>query len=94
MADPPDAAGPPHTSPAATAVRADVLRALDSALAGLPEDFRTAFVLAEIEELPLREIARIEGVAEGTVKSRVHRARQALRASLGGAFHELTNPLP
>jgi RNA polymerase sigma-70 factor (ECF subfamily) len=39
-------------------------------------------VLYDIEGLAYGEIARILGVAEGTVKSRIHRARQALRGEL------------
>jgi RNA polymerase sigma-70 factor (ECF subfamily) len=55
---------------------------LDRALAALPVAQRTAFVLAEIEELPYDEIARIEGTRLGTVKSRVHRAKTKLRSLL------------
>ncbi|MBC8114388.1 MAG: RNA polymerase subunit sigma-24, partial [Candidatus Saccharimonas sp.] len=43
---------------------------------------RTAFVLAEIQEIPLAEIAVIEGVPLGTVKSRVSRAKERLRQML------------
>ena len=55
---------------------------LDRALAALPVAQRTAFVLAEIEELPYDEIARIEGTRLGTVKLRVHRAKTKLRSLL------------
>jgi RNA polymerase sigma-70 factor, ECF subfamily len=55
---------------------------LDDALDKLPLEQRTAFVLAEIQELPLAEIAVIEGVPLGTVKSRVSRAKERLRQSL------------
>ena len=39
-------------------------------------------ILYDIEGLPYAEIAKVLGVAEGTVKSRIHRARQALRQEL------------
>jgi DNA-directed RNA polymerase specialized sigma24 family protein len=39
-------------------------------------------VLFTFEELPIEEIAKITGVDPGAVKSRLHRARQALRAAL------------
>ena len=55
---------------------------LDAALAALPFEQRTAFVLAEIQELNFEEIAKIEGVGVGTVKSRLGRAREKLRAHL------------
>jgi RNA polymerase sigma-70 factor (ECF subfamily) len=53
---------------------------LDAALAALPLEQKTAFVLAEIQGLSYEEIAAIEGVSLGTVKSRVSRARDRLRA--------------
>lgn len=55
---------------------------LDRALAALPVEQRSAFVLAEIEELPYAEIARIENTSLGTVKSRIHRAKQRLQSLL------------
>ena len=55
-----------------------VRRALD----GLKPALRLPVVLYDIEGLPYGEIAAVLGVAEGTVKSRIHRARQALRAEL------------
>ena len=55
---------------------------LDAALDLLPLEQRTAFVLAEIQELPYAEIALIEKVELGTVKSRVSRAKQRLREVL------------
>jgi RNA polymerase sigma-70 factor (ECF subfamily) len=55
---------------------------LDRALAALPVEQRTAFILAEIEELPYAEIARIEQTSLGTVKSRIHRAKQRLQSLL------------
>ena len=57
-------------------------RLLDRAVAELPEHQRSAWVLSELEGLTQAEIANIEGVPEGTVKSRVSRAKEALRKSL------------
>jgi RNA polymerase sigma-70 factor (ECF subfamily) len=56
---------------------------LERALALLPEGCRTAFVLHDIEGLEHREVAEALGVAEGTSKSQVHKARLRLRAILG-----------
>jgi RNA polymerase sigma-70 factor, ECF subfamily len=53
-----------------------------SALEDLPFDQRTAIVLREIDGLSYDEIAFSLGVAVGTVKSRLTRARQALRSEL------------
>jgi RNA polymerase sigma-70 factor (ECF subfamily) len=55
---------------------------LNHALEGLPFDQRTAIVLREIDGLSYDEIAYSLGVAVGTVKSRLTRARQALRLEL------------
>lgn len=57
---------------------------VEEALAGLPQDQRTALVLREINDLPYEEIADVTGVAIGTVKSRIARARAALVEALTG----------
>src|SRR5439155_14481001 len=58
---------------------------LERALDRLPFDQRTAIVLREIDGLSYEEIAYSLGVAIGTVKSRLTRARKALRQDLGEA---------
>ncbi|MEX2530515.1 MAG: RNA polymerase sigma factor [Gemmatimonadota bacterium] len=55
---------------------------LERALAGLPDGARTAFVLHEVEGMKCREVAEIQGVAVGTVKAQLHRARRLLRERL------------
>ncbi|MDZ4684229.1 MAG: sigma-70 family RNA polymerase sigma factor [Planctomycetaceae bacterium] len=66
-------------APDETLADSEVWNRLDRALEQLPLEQRTAFVLAEIQELPHSEIAEIEGVEVGTVKSRVSRAKARLR---------------
>jgi RNA polymerase sigma-70 factor (ECF subfamily) len=56
---------------------------LERAIAQLPEGSRAAFVLHDVEGLEHREVAEVLGVAEGTSKSQVHKARLRLRALLG-----------
>jgi len=63
-------------------VSRELSQQLDRALAELPIKQRSAFMLAEIEELPYAEIARIEKTSLGTVKSRIHRAKQRLQSLL------------
>jgi len=55
-----------------------------AALALVPEEFRAALVLADVEDLPYEEISAILEVPVGTVKSRVHRGRVALARAMGG----------
>jgi len=52
------------------------------ALEGLPEEYRTAVVLSDIEGLPYAEIAEMVGVPVGTVKSRLFRGRRRLQEVL------------
>ena len=56
----------------------EVLRAID----GLPDEFREAVTLSDVEGLSYAEIGEIAGVPVGTVKSRLFRARQALQKRL------------
>lgn len=72
------------------AARADELidrRVLaDKARAGierLPELYREAFVLRDLEEMPTAEVAEVLGLEPATVRQRVHRARLMLRGYLG-----------
>ena len=55
---------------------------VERALAGLPEVFRSAVVLRDVEEMTYDEIARVLEVPIGTVMSRIHRGRALLRAAL------------
>lgn len=58
--------------------RALVRQAIDQ----LPEAYRTVLMLRDIEEMDTEETARLLGVNSGVVKTRLHRARQALRTLL------------
>ncbi len=56
---------------------------LESAIRGLPAGARTIFVLHDIEGYRHRDIAELTGLAEGTSKTQLHRARRLLRKVLG-----------
>jgi RNA polymerase sigma-70 factor, ECF subfamily len=55
---------------------------LERAIAALPDGYRAAFLLHDVEGFEHREVAKILGVSEGTSKSQVHKARMKLRAML------------
>jgi RNA polymerase sigma-70 factor (ECF subfamily) len=57
---------------------------LTSALSRLPDAFRSAVVLRDVEDFSYDEIARILGIPIGTVMSRIHRGRALLRQTLAG----------
>ena len=61
---------------------------IDQAIRSLPEKYRTAFILRDVEELPYNEVAKILDVPLGTVKSRVNRARLVLRDKLQPRMEE------
>jgi RNA polymerase sigma-70 factor (ECF subfamily) len=56
---------------------------LDRAIGRLPDGCREAFVLHDVEGFDHKEVGRLLGIAEGTSKSQVFKARMKLRAMLG-----------
>ncbi len=64
---------------------AEILR---PALLSLPFPMREAFLLSALQELPIEEIAALQGVPIGTVKSRLHHARLKLRQRLSPTTEE------
>lgn len=68
----------PETQALKPLIEAEVGRALEA----LPEDFRLAVVLSDIEELSYKEIADAMGCPIGTVMSRLHRGRKLLQKTL------------
>jgi RNA polymerase sigma-70 factor (ECF subfamily) len=61
---------------------AQMEKLLQEAIATLDEDQRVVVVLRDVEDLSIEEICDITGLPDGTVKSRLHRARLALRKKL------------
>jgi RNA polymerase sigma-70 factor (ECF subfamily) len=76
-----------HTSDQGKSAEEEVLeniadKDVKDALAAMPEDFRMAVYLSDVEGFSYKEIAEITGVPTGTVMSRLHRGRKLLRESL------------
>ena len=74
----------PSADPERHILKAERSRALDDALGRIASDQRAAIVLYDVEGYDYAEIAEMTGVCLGTVKSRIHRGRLALRALLEG----------
>lgn len=68
------------TDPAQALCKQEFYQQLDRALNQLPLHQKRAFVLAEFQQLPYEEIAQIECISVGTVRSRIHRAKKSLRS--------------
>ncbi len=68
--------------PESAALRPVLEAEIRQALEELPEEFRLAVVLADVEEMSYREIADIMGCPIGTVMSRLHRGRRMLKSRL------------
>ena len=85
--DPPDLSAQPQEA----VERAETQRMVREALYALPDDYRQVLLLRETEQLSYAEIAEVTGLELGTVKSRISRARLALRNHLAasGNFFEL-----
>jgi RNA polymerase sigma-70 factor (ECF subfamily) len=68
--------------PESALARLETARMLDDALASLDEPAREVIVLRDVEGLTAPEVAHVLGISQEAVKSRLHRARAALRAAL------------
>lgn len=66
--------------------------ALASAIRALPADQREVLVLRDVEGLSAQEAAQVVGIEVGALKSRLHRARTAMREKLAGAMAAAPEP--
>lgn len=71
-----------HDAPEDTGRALEAHTDLERAMRRLPEEFRTVLLLAEVEGMPLEEVARVMSCPVGTVKSRIFRAKERLRGLL------------
>jgi RNA polymerase sigma-70 factor (ECF subfamily) len=63
-------------------LRKESSQILGDAIRSLPEKYRTAFIMKEVQELPYEAIAEVLKCSAGTIKSRLHRARELLQRKL------------
>jgi len=88
MIEQPDAA----PSPEARAEGNQLARVVEQALAGLSEDYREVILLRDVEGLSAPEAAAAIGISVDALKSRLHRAREALRTSLRPVLEDSAPP--
>ena len=69
-------------SPSSHAAASELARAIDNALASLPEEQRTAIILRRYDEMPYEDIAKVLETTVPAVKSLLFRARESLRVKL------------
>jgi RNA polymerase sigma-70 factor (ECF subfamily) len=89
-----DLPDPDSESPLDALLRQEAQATVARAIAELPPDFRIPLVLQEVGGLPLHDIALALDLKEATVKTRVHRARLALRKALSDDLPHRTAPPP
>ena len=73
----------PDHSPEAAAVSRSAVHRIHRMIDALPEELRQPLVLSSIEEMTSAQIAAALGIPEGTVRTRIHRARALLKQKLG-----------
>jgi RNA polymerase sigma-70 factor, ECF subfamily len=69
-------------SPRDEVLRKESGQILEDAIRSLPQKYRIAFIMKEVQELPYEEIAKVLNTSPGTIKSRLHRARELLQRKL------------
>src|ERR1700731_1021373 len=79
----------PGESPFEKFAHTEVRAAVEQALQKVPEPYRTALILRDLEEMSYEEIAEVLVISLGTVKSRITRGRDALRKRLAGYVREV-----
>jgi RNA polymerase sigma-70 factor, ECF subfamily len=69
--------------PERAAAHSQIRKMLEQAIDNLPGIFRIVFIMRDVEEFSIVDTAKLLGIREETVKTRLHRARRMLRENLG-----------
>jgi RNA polymerase sigma-70 factor (ECF subfamily) len=83
----------PGDSPFDKFARKEVRVAVEQGLREVPEPYRTALILRDLEEMSYEEISEVLSISLGTVKSRITRGRDALRKRLAGYVREVASEM-
>lgn len=71
-----------------TLIEKELSDLLDNAICSLPDGYREIYVMKELHNIPVKEVAKIVGIKTGAAKTRLHRARLILRAKLSDYWEE------
>lgn len=77
----------PQPGPAESLEKKEIRDTVQRALSTLSEDDAAVILLRDLQDIPYDEVALVLDVPVGTVKSRLHRARQALKSELASYFY-------
>jgi RNA polymerase sigma-70 factor (ECF subfamily) len=77
----------PHPGPAESMEKKEIRQRVQQALNRLEPEDATVILLRDLQDVPYEEVARVLEIPIGTVKSRLHRARQALKCELSAYFY-------
>jgi RNA polymerase sigma-70 factor (ECF subfamily) len=77
----------PQLDPAQAVEQKEIHERVQQALDSLEQDDAMIILLRDLQDMPYEEIARVLEIPVGTVKSRLHRARQALKSRLAPYFY-------
>lgn len=77
----------PHPGPAESMEKKEIRETVQRALNNLSDDDAAVILLRDLQDVPYEEVARVLELPVGTVKSRLHRARQALKSELATYFY-------
>ena len=77
----------PHPGPAETMEKKELRERVQLALNSLEPDDAAVILLRDLQDVPYDEVARVLEIPVGTVKSRLYRARQALKTELASYFY-------
>jgi len=77
----------PQPGPAETMEKKEIRERVQQALNRLEPEDATVILMRDLQDVPYEEVARVLEIPVGTVKSRLHRARQALKSQLASYFY-------
>ncbi len=75
-------------NPAETVMNNELRSILERTIDELPPNYRSVFVMREIEEMSIAETSESLGITQANVKVRLNRAKEMLRQSIGSVYHE------